>query len=213
MKKLIMPLTILLSFSALANSQADSQALKDMRFNIKPNMMLAQEDSYSRMAKEYVALSEKYKDIVIGDSEESTRAASIFFEKYIKNSEERPQDFKVLGLSRKSALFLSNSRSDYFIENDDPCSALHNQGDISNKWCHAGFSKVAYAVAKENGLGEFLSQGAGLLVFVIKEFGDKNYDFSDINTAPIGGKIGQNTEVYTTFMLDGATYFEFLTRF
>ncbi|MFG1481376.1 hypothetical protein ABMA79_07170 [Halobacteriovorax sp. HFRX-2_2] len=209
MKKLIMPLTILLSFSALANAQD----VRDMRFNIKPNMMLAQEDSYSRMAREYVELSDKYKDIVIGDSEQSARAASIFFEKYIKNNEERPQEFKVLGLSRESALFLSNPKSDYFTENDDPCSALHNQGDISNKWCHAGFSKVAYAVAKENGLGEFLSQGAGLLVFVIKEFGDKNYDFSDINTAPIGGKIGQNTEVYTTFMLDGATYFEFLTRF
>lgn len=128
-------------------------------------------------------------------------------------NEDRPVQLQVIGMSRNTALSMSGVTIEGQLDNDDPCSSRHNVGDVSNRWCHAYFSELAHSVLKENGYNEYVAHAGGLLVLLLKELGDINYDWSDVNTAPIGGQINETTATYVTLMMDGSFHFHLSKKF
>lgn len=180
-------------------------------------------DFYRQVTDEYLQLHEKYKGIAQrpeNGSFDSKRLSIVYgseseFDELvseIQGQSDRPKDFVVLGLSQQTVLRHSGTRED-LLDSDEACSELHNQGDWGNRWCHAAFSKLVYSLLKERGQSELLSQSAGLMVFVIKESTDLNYDLSDINTAPIKRKISKRSEASATFMLDSSFHLEYVYKF
>lgn len=132
-------------------------------------------------------------------------------ESSIRNN--RPSEVVSIGMKRDTALSMSGTFLEGKVENDDPCSSSHNVGDVSNRWCHAYFSELAHNILKQNGFNEYIAHAGGLLVFMLKELGDVNYDWSDVNTAPIGGNINETTASYVTLMLDGSFHLYISKKF
>ncbi|MEH6575688.1 MAG: hypothetical protein V7731_01300 [Amphritea sp.] len=124
-------------------------------------------------------------DIVIAEKDRSSRNSVSDFGGvlYQPSSYYKAEEMTVIGMNRDTALSMSGTFIEGQVENDDPCSNRHNVGDVSNRWCHAYFSQLAHSVLKENGYNEYVAHAGGLLVFMLKELGDVNYDWSDINTA------------------------------
>ena len=154
-------------------------------------------------------------DIVIAEKGRSSQNSVSDFGGvlYQPGSQYKPEEMTVIGMNRDTALSMSGTFIEGQVENDDPCSKRHNVGDVSNRWCHAYFSGLAHSILKENGYNEYVAHAGGLLVFMLKELGDVNYDWSDINTAPIGGQINETTSSYVTLMMDGSFHLYFSKKF
>ncbi len=123
-------------------------------------------------------------------------------------------EYEVLGIPISSALSMSRAfQAEDAHANDNPCSNFHNNGDISNMWCHMGISEVVYEELKRRNAGEFASHAGALLFFGIKELGDLKYDWDDINTAPITYHIDENTKISVAVTMKGRFIFNYSKKF
>ncbi|UOF02553.1 hypothetical protein [Bdellovibrio reynosensis] len=118
----------------------------------------------------------------------------------------------VFGFSEKEVLAMDN----------DPqgaaCSDKHNQGDISNRWCHAYFVKLVDTYLRKQGLNKNLSALLAASIFVPKEFlYDKNPSASDLVIAEyeVFNRFGtkQNTRLTVSLFGDKTVFLTFQKRF
>lgn len=134
--------------------------------------------------------------------------AILLFVFFSLESQASGTEFTVLGLNSERALALEPLHP-----NDHPCSPYHEQGDFLNKWCHIGTSKVFYTVLKEQGFSDIVAHAGGLLLFGVKEMFDLNYDWSDVNTAPITLYESELISSAVAFTMDGGVYYSFTRKF
>lgn len=77
---------------------------------------------------------------------------------------------KFLGMSQKEAL--RASRDD---RSSSACSAVHDQGDLANRWCHSTLSRNLADFLQRKGASPLLANAAGAFLWVPKEY------FYDLN--------------------------------
>lgn len=128
-----------------------------------------------------------------------------------QGSREYDVPFHVMGLTES-----------FVLEHDgDPhgsaCSDSHNQGDLSNRWCHAAVVKVVDRTLQDMGIRKEISALLAASVFLPKEYLiDLHPSKSDLVIADYevfdSGK-ARNTNVAVTVFGDGAVFISLRKKF
>ncbi len=78
--------------------------------------------------------------------------------------ERKPQRLTVFGFTEEDVLRADGD------PHGEACSSKHNQGDMSNRWCHAYFVKLADSYLREKGVNKEISAILSVSILVPKEF-------------------------------------------
>lgn len=119
-----------------------------------------------------------------------------------------PETIKVMGLTEREALELSND------PNGEACSNKHNQGDVANRWCHTVIVDYVNRGLMKAGVNPIVSHVAASAFFLPKEFlYDKNPSLSDMGAPDITVYNKNHAKVTVTPFADGAVFVTVDKRF
>ncbi|MEK2646184.1 hypothetical protein [Bdellovibrio sp. BCCA] len=127
-------------------------------------------------------------------------------------SHESVQPVRVFGFTEQDVL---NADGD---PHGQACSNKHNQGDLSNRWCHAYFVKLTDNYLRSKGVNRHLSAVLSASIFIPKEYGyDLHPSPSDLVMAEyeIYSKVQtrRSTRMTVTAFGDKAVFFTLEKRF
>lgn len=118
--------------------------------------------------------------------------------------------FRVFGMTEQEVLEINGD------PNGSTCSEAHNQGDLSNRWCHASIVKAVKVFLQVQGFSEIIANLLADAVFLPKEYlMDLHPSMSDLAFVEhtVYRSKDKNTRVHATVFWDGATYIVFQKRF
>ena len=215
MKNLLIFLVCIISFNGYSCDDSLKTFLLDYTSDFENDVLLQDVGTILKKSFEN-SQNEKFEAVIIIEDQTGSKIAGFTgidlqrSSELSKNISNEPEEFRVLGLSSDDALDLSGDFRESFA-----CSQDHMQGDMANRWCHAGVVKISQnTILDQLKVNDYVKNILAAAIFLPKEYlYDTHASPSDLVISDIPILEGEEESVKITIFGDGFFHINYEGKF